>query len=82
MITSFSKYTQSISDGDLLLIEISSKLFQSEAYYSTLLYFFGQTKMIIHDQTSNILSDDATVTLTCKSIFVISIFFLNKLNFG
>lgn len=68
MITSSSKYTQSISDADLLLNELSSKLFQSEGNYSTLLYFFEQMKILVYDQDPNIPNNDTTISLTCKSI--------------
>lgn len=52
----------------LLLNELSSKLFQSEGYYSTLLNFFEHMKILIYDEDSNISKDDITVSLICKSI--------------
>lgn len=68
IITSSSEYTQSISDAHSILNKISSKLFQSEGSYSTLLNFFEQMKIIILDSGSNNLDGNTTVSSACTAI--------------
>lgn len=67
IITSSTDYNRSISDSNTLLNEITSKLFQSEGNYSTLIIFLQQIRTIIFETNVEIPEDEA-ISTTCSSI--------------